>query len=425
MQNQPHNLIIIGGGAAGLMAAITASSNNSQDQKVLLLEKGPKLGRKVLISGGGRCNVTNNKHQSIRDFLKNYPRGSKFLWGPFSRFSHQDTMAWFSERGLKLKTEEDGRVFPVSDDSADVMRVLEDQCLRNKVEIRLNQNVKDIEFQSDSIKKLILSDGTELLCKNLIIACGGMSYQKTGSSGDAYGWAVKAGHQIVPPKASLTGLVSKDVWVHELKGLALPEIELKLFANDYLLAKECGALLFTHWGVSGPGVFKITSLAAGSDYSSGKYELFLNLFPKEKPQKLKESLRQSLRQTWRENPRRRTKNCLDKMFPERLQETILSFVFLNPEKTCAEISNSELEQIVEHLTNLKINIAGICPSGEEIVTAGGVCLDEVDSKTMESKLQKGLYWVGEVLDLDGFTGGYNLQAAWSTGFVAGSSVGLE
>jgi predicted Rossmann fold flavoprotein len=412
--------IIIGGGAAGLMAAIAASEAGL---KVLLLEKGPQLGRKILISGGGRCNVTNNKHQNPRDFLAQYPRGGKFLWSAFSRFSHQDTINWFTERGLKLKTEADGRVFPVSDNSNDVLKLLLKECINNGVQIRLKASVKKLLLNSanNELEGLELTDGETLKAKNILVACGGMSYQKTGSTGDAYEWAIKAGHTVMPAKASLTGLLTSESWVHELKGLTIPAAELSLQGQSGKLAKESGALLFTHWGLSGPGIFKISSLAAGTDYKNDKCSLLVNLLPGQK----QSQIIQNLREIWQVNPKRKAINCLNGIVPDRLEKTLVVKVIANTSKTCAEISNLELVSLYELVARLKIPVTGTRPSGEEIVTAGGVRLDEVDPKTMESRKVKGLYWAGEVLDIDGFTGGYNLQAAWSTGWLAGKSININ
>jgi predicted Rossmann fold flavoprotein len=410
------DLIVIGGGAAGLMGAITAGERGL---KVLLLEKGSQLCRKVLISGGGRCNVTNNKHSNPRDFLSQYPRGGKFLWGPYSRFTQHDTINWFESRGLKLKTETDGRVFPITDSSKDVMNVLLQAAIKAKVEIRLNQQVKKLLFSKEDkqVLGIQLIDGSLIESKNILVACGGMSYQKTGSTGDAYQWAVEAGHKVIPAKPSLTGLLTQEKWLHELKGVSLQNIELKLENQVGLSVKETGAFLFTHWGITGPGIFKITSLAAGTDYSQNQCILILNLVGK-KPHEVESGLKEA----WQRSPKRKALNCLNGLLPERLEKTIIERIVLNTGKTCAEISKLELHKLSEFLTALKVPISGSRPSGEEIVTAGGVCLDEVDPKTMESRLVKGLYWAGEVLDIDGFTGGYNLQSAWSTGHLAGENI---
>jgi predicted Rossmann fold flavoprotein len=416
-KNTNYDLLVIGGGAAGLLGAITAAERGL---RVLLLEKGPKLGRKILISGGGRCNVTNNKHSNTRDFLANYPRGNKFLWSAFSRFNQNDLMNWFTARGLKLKTEEDGRVFPVSNNSQDVMNTLEESALKDGIEIKTNHKVTSLLFNDEKtqVKGVELEGNKTLNALNIAVTCGGMSYQKTGSSGDAYNWAVEAGHTVVKPKASLTGLVSSASWVHELKGVSLPDIQLSLYCNGQVIAKENGALLFTHWGVSGPAVFKITSLAAGSDYTQGEFVLKVNFFPSQK----RAAVTEMLKLFWKENPKRKTINCLDGILTNRLEKTILELSAINTNKTFSELSNAESERLTSLLTELAIPINQTRPSGEEIVTAGGICLDEINPTTMESKIVKGLYWAGEILDIDGFTGGYNLQAAWSTGWLLGQSV---
>ena len=430
-----NDLIVIGGGAAGLMATIQAAESGLN---VLLLEKGFKLGRKILISGGGRCNVTNNKYSSIRDFLINYPRGSKFLWGPLSRFSNSDLINWFESKGLKLKTEEDGRVFPITDNSQSVLDVLVNAASKAQAQIEVNKNVCRIEKEND-LFHIYLQNEESYLSKNVLIACGGMSYQVTGSSGDAYEWAKYFGHKVIQPKPSLMGYLSPAKWVHALKGLTLTEVDLQLFyaqsLNDFdslndkkynqninhksiLIAKQKGALLFTHWGISGPGVFKITSLAAGTNYAEGIFILKINLLPNIK----KEELREVLKEKWKASPKRKVINAIEGLIPARLEEYIVSSMLWNPEKTYGEISNTELDQLIQYITALEIPINGIRPSGEEVVTAGGIDLNEIDSKTMQSKIVSGLYFAGEVIDIDGFTGGFNLQASWSTGWVAGNSI---
>lgn len=405
------DLLVIGGGAAGLMAAITASERG---KKVLLLEKGPKLGRKILISGGGRSNITNNKNYSLSQFLANYPRGNKFLWSAFSRFGPLELMNWFEQKGLKLKTESDGRVFPQSDKASDVLEVLlKSAC---NVDIQINCKVVDLCL---SPLGAILQNDCLIQAQNLLIASGGMSYRQTGSTGDAYEWAIKAGHTINQPKPSLIGYLSPDDSIKEMAGLSLIEAGLKIFASDNLLAQEKGALLFTHWGVTGPGVFKISSLAANHKAKLSQ-ELFLkiNLFPNYK----KSDLENKLKNSWLTHKKRKIINCLDEFVSERLAKYIVNKVFTNLNKTVSEISKNEFSFLVEHLMALKINLNGIRPSGEEIVTAGGIYLNEIEPQTMASKLIKGLYFAGEVIDVDGFTGGYNLQAAWSTGWLVGQNI---
>ncbi len=413
--NSTYDLIVIGAGAAGLMASIQAGERGL---KVLLLEKGEKAGRKILISGGGRCNITNNKYLEIKDFLQNYPRGSKFLWGLLTKFSHIDTINWFESRNLKTKTEDDGRVFPITDNSADVLNTLLKACSQAKVEILYKQNVKNLLIENQIVRGIVLENGEIIYSKNILVSCGGMSYQKTGSTGDAYEWAIKAGHKVIKAQPSLTGYLSSDNWVHNLKGLTLANIKLTLCHNSKKIAEQTGGLLFTHWGITGPGVFKISSLAAGQDYNQGIYELFLNLFPDLKVADLENALKEK----WKNNARKKVINCLENVCPERLKDEILSQISLNTQKTLSEISKKELGQIVESLIKLKINISGIRPSGEEIVTAGGLEFNEINPNTMQSKIVNGLYWAGEVLNVDGFTGGFNLQSAWTTGWVAGNSV---
>lgn len=413
--NSHYDLIVIGAGAAGLMASIQAGERGL---KVLLLEKGEKAGRKILISGGGRCNITNNKYSEIKDFLQNYPRGSKFLWGLFSKFNHIDTINWFESHNLKTKTEEDGRVFPITDNSADVLNTLLKACQQAKVEILYKQNVKDLLIKDQSVFGIVLQNETIIYARNILVSCGGMSYQKTGSTGDAYEWAIKAGHKVIKAKPSLTGYLSPDAWIHNLKGLTLPNIKLSLYQNSKKIAEHSGGLLFTHWGITGPGIFKISSLAAGQDYNSDIYTLYLNLLP----DLTREDLENLLKEKWKNNARKKVINCLEGICLERLKNEILLQIGINTQKTLSEISKKELNQIIESLMKLKINITGIRPSGEEIVTAGGIELNEINSNTMQSKIINGLYWAGEVLNIDGFTGGFNLQSAWTTGWIAGNSV---
>lgn len=419
-------VVVIGGGAAGMMAAGRAAQLGAQ---VLLIEKNNALGRKIYISGKGRCNVTNAG--SVREFIENYPDNGHFLYSALNRFSNEDLVAFLESLGVPLKTERGGRIFPLSDRSADIIAAFSKYLEQGGVEIRLQETVLGIVEEQKEVKGVNTSRGY-IPAQSLIVTTGGKSYPGTGSTGDGYRWAEELGHNIIPLRPALVPLNIKENWVTSLQGLSLKNVEvvLKVGAgtspgnkglpeDGKVLAREFGEMLFTHFGVSGPIILTLSRKVV----DTGRREnliLSVNL----KPALDEETLDQRVQRDFQKYLRKQIKNALDDLLPKRLIPVILELSHINPEKFVHQITRLERGELVKKIQALSMTVKGPRSLDEAIVTAGGVDLKEINPKTMESRLIKGLYFAGEVLDIDGYTGGYNLQAAFSTGFVCGQAAGL-
>ncbi|MFZ7133996.1 MAG: NAD(P)/FAD-dependent oxidoreductase [Eubacteriales bacterium] len=401
------NVVVIGGGPAGMMAAAMASENHH----VTLFEKNEKLGKKLYITGKGRCNLTNAcETESLFDHVVT---NKNFLYSAFYIFSNERTISFLNELGLKTKVERGNRVFPQSDKSSDVIKILEKYLSQNHVEIRLNSPVKDIVIEQERVKGVLMDNDIIIDCNAVIIATGGLSYPQTGSTGDGYVWGKKAHHHIVPPKSALVPLTSNDDYVKELQGLSLRNVEATLYKRDIKIKSMMGEMLFTHFGISGPIILSLSSMMRDKD----SYIIKINL----KPALDMETLDHRIRRDFEKYTNKDLINALDDLLPKKLIPVIIKIAQLDQHKKVNQITKEERSQLVEAFQKLPIHIEGKRPLSEAIITSGGICVKEIDPATMASKKVKGLYFAGELIDVDALTGGFNMQIAFSTGYLAGFS----
>ncbi len=405
-----YDVIVVGGGAAGMMAAGTAASYGA---RTLLIEKNDKLGKKLFITGKGRCNVTNAA--PISEFMGQIPADGRFLYSAFSNFNNEDLRGFLSDRGVETKVERGGRVFPVSDKSSDVVRSFADYAALSQ-KLMLKTKVSGILAQEGKVTGVKLSDGKVLSGVCVILATGGLSYPQTGSDGDGYGFAQSLGHSLNAPKASLVPLETKESWVTEAMGLSLRNVG--LVAKDEtgkVLYQNEGEMLFTHYGISGPLV--LSASAHFRDYAHHQYRIFIDL----KPALSEEQLDIRILRDFAAEKNKDFINSLDALLPKKLIPVVVKLSGIDPRKKVNEITKEERKKLVQLLKNLCLNVKKPRPIAEAIITAGGIPTREIMPKTMESRLVSGLYFAGEVMDLDAYTGGYNLQIAFSTGYLAGKS----
>lgn len=414
---------IIGGGAAGMMAAARISEHvgaapNEKPPRVLLFEKNAYLGAKVLISGGGRCNVTTGI-TDVCEMLKNYPRGSKFLMTAMYRFPPAEVIKWFENHGVKLKIEEDMRVFPFSNKGKDVVGALESAIKKQNTEILCGTQVLRVEKSGIAFKIFSNNSGEKneeksYIADILVLTTGGNAYGHTGSTGDGYDFAKTLGHTITQLGPSLSALTSDEVWLKSLAGISFGRvsIELKTHKGKY---SRSGAFLFTHNGVTGPAIFALSSFAAFDSVSKDfPAVLKINLFPDENLGTISNKIDELIKK----NPRKKILNLLDVLLPKSLCGIFMARLNLPNDLTASHLNREQRDNICDALTGFSIKITGRS-AGEEFVTAGGVDNREVNTNTMESKICQNLFFAGEILNVDGFTGGFNLQASWATGSLAG------
>lgn len=404
-------IIVIGGGASGLMAAGFAGKNGNE---VTVLESRPRVARKVMITGKGRCNVTNNT--DLNGLIRAVNGNGRFLYSAFSAFSAQDTIAFFEERGVSLKTERGNRVFPVSDKSVDIVDALSAFATENATVI--NATAKSVETENGSVCGVTLTDGETLKCDGVIIATGGLSYPLTGSTGDGYRMARELGHTVTSLRPSLVGVECAEGYCTRLQGLSLRNIGFTLSSKGAKkpLYTDFGELMFTHYGISGPVV--LSASAKLSDFENNEYIATVDL----KPALDTATLDARLLRDFGDNSNKNFANSLAALLPKKLIPVIVSLSKIPPECKINQITREQRAALATLLKNLTLHITAARPIEEAVITAGGVSLSEVDPKTMQSKKISGLAFAGEVLDLDACTGGYNLQIAFSTGFVAGSNI---
>lgn len=403
------DVIVIGGGPAGMTAAGTASL---MGVKTLLLEQNDKLGKKLFITGKGRCNVTNAAPMS--DFMEQIPGNGRFLYSAFSAFSNEDLLGLLERSGTKTKVERGGRVFPESDKSSDIIRAM--ALYASGAQVQLRTKVSSLYIKEDTVCGVRLQDGTILSAAAVIIATGGASYPQTGSTGDGYQFAKAAGHSLIPVKPSLVPLETEELWPRDLMGLSLKNIRLQAFDHHgSALFTDMGELVFTHFGLSGPLI--LSASAHMRDFKHHTYHLTIDL----KPALTHEQLDQRILRDFQVEINKDFINSLDALLPKKLIPVMVCLSNINPRKKVHEITKEERLRLINLIKELPLTVKRPRPIAEAIVTAGGVHTKEINPKTMESRLIKGLYFAGEVIDVDAYTGGYNLQIAFSTGYLAGQS----
>ncbi len=415
-----NKVIVIGGGPAGMMAAIASAEAG---KSVVLLEKNEKLGKKLFITGKGRCNITNGC--DTEELFANVMTNAKFLYSAFYGYDNQAVIRFFEETGCKVKEERGNRIFPVSDHSSDVIGALKRRLERSGVEVRLNTAVKDLIIQElpegqKEVTGVLLTDGKKMEAAYVIVATGGVSYPLTGSTGDGYRFAEKAGHKVTDVLPALVPFVVKEEWCKNLQGLSLKNVTAVMKSQNKIIYEGFGEMLFTHFGVSGPLI-----LTASSFYVKKYYGQPVTLSIDLKPALTAEQLDRRLLRDFEENKNKQFKNILGGLLPTKMHEVFVSLTAINEDKKVNEITKEERKRMIDLLKEFKMTVTGVSDFKEAIITQGGVSVKEINPSTMESKKVKGLLFAGEVLDLDALTGGFNLQIAWSTGYLAGSSIERE
>lgn len=406
-------IIIIGGGAAGMMAALAASGNGN---KVCLYEKNEKAGKKIYITGKGRCNVTNAS--DIDQVFKSIVTNPKFMYSAFYTMTNDMIMDMFSsELGVALKVERGNRVFPESDKSSDIIAGLLKAMKKRNVEIHLNTEVKELITENDIIRGVRLDDGTTDNGDSVIVATGGFSYQSTGSTGDGYRWAKETGHKVTDIFPALVPLEVKEEYAKELQGLSLKNVKVSFIKNNKVLYSDFGEMLFTHFGISGPVILSGSSYVVKSIKKGEKIHISIDL----KPALLKETLDARVLREFGEFANKDFRNSLGNILPKSLIPVIIRLSGINQFKKVNEVTKEERKRFVELIKDFPLTVKDTRGFNEAIITQGGVCVKDINPATMESKHIKGLFFAGEVIDVDALTGGYNLQIAWSTGWLAGKS----
>jgi len=402
-------VVVVGGGPAGMMAAIAASKNN----KVILIEKNNKLGKKLFITGKGRCNVTNNK--DISEFFDYIPTNPHFLYSALYTFTNEDTVKFFNERGVELKVERGDRVFPSSDKSSDIIKAFEKTLMEKNIEIKLGIAVKELKVENNKITSVILDNDDYIECDNIILATGGASYPQTGSNGDGFRFCKSLGHNVVSIKPSLVPIEINEAWVKDLQGLSLRNVQLTLLdKNNKIIFKEQGEMLFTHFGISGPLCLSASSLIKPGE----KYKIILNL----KPALSEKELDLRIQKDFLKYNNKDFKNALNDLFPQKLIPIMINLSKIPENQKVNSITKEQRKFFLNLISNLTMDVRGLRSIEEAIVTSGGIDTKEIDPSTMKSKVVSNLSFAGEVIDVDAYTGGYNVQIAISTGFIAGSKI---
>lgn len=407
-----EKVVVIGGGAAGMLAAGTAASRGKD---VILLEKNEKLGKKIYITGKGRCNITNTG--DVEELLNNVTDNKNFLYSAFYSFSNEDIIQLLHTYGTPTKVERGNRVFPISDKSSDVIKALTKYLESHHVDIRFNSEVIDILIDQGTITGVKLKDQSVIYCNQVIIATGGLSYPTTGSTGDGYRFAKEAGHHITPLKPALVPLETEEDWTRELQGLALKNVRLTAFHNSREIYSDLGEMLFTHFGISGPIVLSMSNYI-NRYLNKGKILVTLDM----KPGLDDEKLDRRIQNDFEKYSRKQFKNALDDLLPSKMIPQIINLSGISPDKNVHQITKDERKKLILLLKHLEMHILRTRPIKEAIVTSGGIQIKEINPSSMESKLIKGLFFAGEVIDVSALTGGYNLQIAFSTGYLAGMNV---
>lgn len=414
-----YDCIVIGGGPSGLMAAIAAGE---QRKKVLLIEKGNKLGRKLAISGGGRCNVTNRL--SIDEIIQHIPGNGRFLYGAFSIFNNEDIIRFFEGLGVPLKEEDHGRMFPVSDRAQDVVDALVRQLKQLKVEVRLNTSVSKLIMDDEKVLGVRLADGAEILSKTVIVAVGGKAVPQTGSTGDGYLWAEKAGHTVTELYPTEVPLISKEPFIQSrtLQGLALRDVAVSVLnkKGKPIITHQMD-MLFTHFGLSGPAILRCSQFVVKERKKNGGEPVQIRI--QTLTNMNEETCFQHLNQLLKKEPKKSIKNVIKSIAPERWLLFLMERVNIDPSQTSAEISQEKVRKLAHELVSFTMDVHGTQPLEKAFVTGGGVSVKEIEPKTMASKKKIGLFFCGEILDIHGYTGGYNITSALVTGRIAGMNAG--
>lgn len=418
---------VIGGGPAGMMAAISASKNNNE---VYLLEKNSKLGKKLLITGKGRCNITSSL--DIKDFISNIPGNGRFLYSVFDNYTNIDIINFLKEQGVRVKEERGNRIFPVSDKSSDVLNAFEKELKNKQVKIKFNARVTNIETQENEVKYVHYIDkngqSKKIETDKVILATGGKTYPETGSTGDGYEIAKKLGHTITEIKPSLVPLTTNGISLNickELQGLSLKNISIKIMdtSKSKVIYEDFGEMIFTHFGVSGPTILTASAhLLRYKNIDNVIKEQNIKLIIDLKPALSIEKLDTRIQRDFFENKNKEFKNSLNDLLPQKLIYPVIQLSAIDANKKVNEITKEERLRLVKLLKNFSIVISGFRPLEEGIVTSGGISIKEINPKTMESKMIKGLFFAGEIIDVDAYTGGFNLQIAYSTGYTAGCEI---
>ncbi len=403
-------IIVVGGGAAGMMAAGQAAFSGA---RALLLEKKASLGRKIAISGKGRCNITNAAN--VEDFIIHYPGNGRFLQGILREFDNIKLREFLARYGVETKVERGGRVFPVSDDAEAVVRALEKFLAEAKAEVKHGKTVDSIVIQEDRITGVRVSGEGVYAAQAVIVCTGGASYPGTGSTGDGYRLARALGHNVISPRPALIPLRTAEAWVKEVQGLSLRNVEVSLWISGQKKAKEFGEMLFTHFGVSGPVILTLSRLAGDALHEGKPVSLTINL----KPALTAEQLDLRVQRDFQELSNKQFKNSLAALLPKSLIPVIIKLSGIEPDQAVHQITREKRKRLLGLLQELSLTVTATLPLEAAIVTAGGVDVKEINPKNMTSKKIAGLYWAGEVVDIDGVTGGYNLQAAFAMGYRAG------
>ncbi len=406
------DVVVIGGGASGMM---TAGRAGSLGKKVLLLEKNDELGKKLLITGGGRCNVT-NAEQDLRTLLSKFKDSDKFLFSAFSQFSNKDTLDFFNSRGMETKVEANNRVFPITNKAESVWNVLLEYLKTNNVTVQSNCTVVGIETDGDRITSVKLKDKTIIRAKSFVLSTGGKSHPETGSTGDGFKWLAEIGHKVTEPTASLVPISVEDDWVKTLQGVSLENVKITVLQNEVKQEVKKGKILFTHFGLSGPTILNLSN-EVGELLKYGDVFLSLDILPDLDYGQLN----LKLQDIFKEKSNKKFKNTLDSLLPFALVPIIVGLSGIDGDKPSHSITREERLHLVQVLKDLRVKVTGLLGEDKAIVTSGGVSLEEVDFKTMASKLFSNFYLTGDILNIDRPSGGYSLQLCWTTGFVAGSN----
>lgn len=411
-------VVVIGGGPAGMLAAISAAKSSDD---VTLFEKNNILGKKILITGKGRCNITSSLE--IEDFISNIPGNGRFLFSVFQNFSNQDIISMLEKEGVKVKEERGNRIFPVSDRAEDVRFALEKITKKAGVNIKLNSNVKAIEVGEEGVKAVILDNG-KFNADKIILATGGKSYPLTGSNGDGYEIAKKVGHSVKEIRGSLVPMLG-DNTCSKLQGLSLRNVGIYIYdkENDKKIYEDFGEMLFTHFGVSGPTILSSSAhVLRYKNVDEKMRDRSIILKIDLKPALSIEQLDTRILRDFEEVKNKQFKNSLDKLLPKKMIDVIIEKSKIDPDKKVNEITKEERHNLVNLIKNFEVKLLGFRPVDEAIITAGGIIVKEINPKTMESKLVSGLYFAGEIIDVDAYTGGFNLQIAYSTGWTSGMKI---